>query len=243
MINRNYFEIENVRSADFAFASLLDRDKFESVGLGLFYGCPGLGKTRWAETTAFRNGYYYYRLTESATLSSFLKDLVILLLHPNRSIYDIRGTCKDMYGVLVAEIQSKSDFVIFIDEVDYALKEKRILATIRDFVDQSFGTFVLIGMERSKSDLLALNAHYFDRCNAFCEFKPLSECDTRLILSKVCKVNLDNEFVSYIHKRTLGTMRRVYKYCKIIKDISREVKRDSLQFSQFGKILKGSERC
>ena len=52
-------ETENVKSANRMLKNLLERTRTENVGLGLFYGRPGFGKTRWAIKTAQDNGYVY----------------------------------------------------------------------------------------------------------------------------------------------------------------------------------------
>ena len=49
----------NVKEADAKLQYLLTRPRSEMVGLGLFYGAPGTGKTRYAMRTAFSSGYIY----------------------------------------------------------------------------------------------------------------------------------------------------------------------------------------
>ena len=160
-------EIENVKNANRVLRNLLDRPKTEVVGLGLFYGRAGLGKTRWATKTAQENGYIYIRLETNITTKDFLRELLSKLLHKTMPYYEVRGTCNEIYNQILDYLQSHQDTVILVDELDYGFSNEKILATIRDLVDQSLATFALISMEESKEKLVRMRSHFFDRTNAF----------------------------------------------------------------------------
>ena len=238
MKTNKMIEIENVKRANSALNSLLCREKTESVGIGLIYGMPGLGKTRWAKQTAIKHGYYYLQITKNHTTKTFLKDLLIALRYTYARPDDIYGTTKGLYDQILEILQDTQDIVIFVDEIDYAFDHKQMIATIRDFADQSFATFVLIGMHNARNLLLKLNAHYFDRCNAFCEFKAISPEDVAMILKGVCDVSCDKEIIDFIHKACKGTIRLIIKYVGLIELIAKEAGKDELLFKDIKGLLK-----
>ena len=143
-------EIENVKNANRVLKNLLERTRTENVGLGLFYGRAGLGKTRWATRTAQDNGYVYLRLESNITTKDFLRDLLSKLLYKTMPYSEVNGTQNEMYNQILDILQRDQDLTFLIDEVDYGFTNEKILATIRDWCDQSLVTFVLIGMERAK---------------------------------------------------------------------------------------------
>ena len=230
-------EISNVKRANLAIGELLDREKTESVGMGLFYGRPGLGKSRWAIQTAMKNGYYYMRLEEAHTYKSFLKDLLIRLKYPHALAEDIIGTEKCLYDEILSYLQDYENVVIIIDEIDYAFQKRRIIGTIRDFADLSFATFVLVGMEHSKSKLARLNAHYFDRCNAFCEFRALDKKDTALVFENVCNVKCCQGTIDFVTEQSRGTMRLINKYISFLEKLSVKLKKTEFEFKEIKELM------
>ena len=129
-------EIENVKNANRQLKNLLERTKLEIVGLGLFYGKAGLGKSRWAWKTAFENQYIYLRLECNATVKDFLKALLARLQGSSNSYSDIKGTQSHIYRQILDILQGDQNTVVFLDEIDVGFHNRRILATIRDFIDQ-----------------------------------------------------------------------------------------------------------
>jgi DNA transposition AAA+ family ATPase len=230
-------EIENVKNANRVLRNLLDRPKTEVVGLGLFYGRAGLGKTRWATKTAQDNGYIYIRLETNITTKDFLRELLSKLLHKTMPYYEVRGTCNEIYNQILDYLQSHQDTVILVDECDYGFSNEKILATIRDLADQSLATFALIGMEEAKEKLVRMRSHFFDRTNAFWEFKPLSQEDADKIFKAICEVVIDLQILQYIHKKSNGTMRILNKYVDAIERIGKRMKKDTLAFDDIKDII------
>ena len=230
-------EIENVKGANRVFKNLLERTRTENVGLGLFYGRAGLGKTRWATKIAQDNGYVYLRLESNITPKDFLRSLLSKLLYKTMPYYEVTGTQNEIYNQILDILQNEPDTVIFIDEVDYGFSNEKILASIRDLADQSLATFVLVGMERSKEKLSKLNAHYFDRTNGFFEFKPLTLPDAEKIIKELCEVIVDNDIIKFIHSRCNGTMRIINKHIDAIERIAKRMNRTELLFTDIKDIL------
>lgn len=203
---RNVLEAENL--IDY----LLERPKTEMVGLGLIYGQPGLGKSRFARQTAIQNDYIYLRLEATMTGKSFaIKLLEVIRYHLGMSQLAIRGTANEVFNKSLSILRNYDNKVIIIDEIDYAFKSKKILGSIRDIVDETLSVIVLVGMANAKEMLLKADAHYFDRCNYFCEFKELSEMDIRNICNQISDVKIDESIIRIIKKKTKGNIRKLIK--------------------------------
>jgi Cdc6-like AAA superfamily ATPase len=238
MKTNQMIEISNVKRADSVYKSLLDRTRSESVGIGLYYGRPGLGKTRWAFRTANKGGHIFLRLIENMTVKDFLKELVNALKYKHLPVDVMHGTQKQLYDAILDVLQSNPDIVIFIDEIDYAFKKHKILATLRDLADQSMVTLILTGMQDAKAQLTKMNAHYFDRCNGFCEFKPLNLEDVAEVVKGVCDVELDASIVEFIYNMSNGTMRLVNKYIETFEMFAQRAQLSALRHSDVKELLK-----
>jgi replication-associated recombination protein RarA len=223
----------NVREADGKLQYLLTRPRSEMVGLGLFYGAPGTGKTRYAMRTAFTNGHIYMRLEAAMTQRGFLHKLHRSLQYLYSMPSPMKGSTQAVYDEVLDMLIAAPDTVIFIDEMDYAFRHKAILGTIRDLVDQSLVTIILFGMQDAKNQLLALNAHYFDRCNAFAEFTNLSLEDTTLICNEAAEVEMDAETVKWVQKAGKGCARQIVK---TVDWVERQAKAKGLNKVKLGDI-------
>lgn len=220
---------KNVKKAEAQLQYLLTRPRAEMVGLGLFYGPPGTGKTRYAVRTALEENYAYLRLEASMSHRDFLVKLSHTLQYIYGSPLPVKGNVSQLYDDIIdILVSSERPPVIFIDEIDYAFQRKRIIGSIRDLVDQSLVTIVLFGMQNAKAELLKLNAHYFDRCNAFAEFKTFDMNDTALICDEVCEVELTSDAVKWAHKTSKGCARQLIKALDYVERIAREKKVNKL---------------
>ena len=103
------------------------------------------------------------------------------------------------------------DSVIMIDEFDNALPNRELRETIRDIVDQTFATVILVGMRGVREKLERSNPHFFDRSNFFCEFLPLTLEDTREIVAQVCDYELSPKLVETAHQVSEGQFRKLIK--------------------------------
>ena len=234
---RQLVEIENVKGANRVLKNLLERTKTENVGLGLFYGKAGLGKTRWATRTAQDNGYIFIRLECNITTKDFLKNLLYKLIEKTMPYYDIKGTQNEIYNQILDILHREFDKVIVIDELDYGFSNEKILATVRDIADQTLVTFMLVGMERAKEKLSNIFPHYFNRVNSFYSFSPLSYEDTDKILKELCEVKIDVEITKYIHTKCNGTIRTINKYIDAIERIGKRMKKAELTYYEIKDII------
>ncbi len=216
---------KNVKKAEAQLQYLLTRPRAEMVGLGLFYGPPGTGKTRYAMRKAFDENYVYLRLEAAMTHRGFLVKLSQSLQYMYAAPMPLKGNTQQLYNDVLDMLVSASEPpTIFIDEVDYAFRHKGIIGSIRDMVDQSLATIVLFGMQNAKAELLRLNAHYFDRCNSFAEFKNFDIDDTALICKEVCEIELTPDAVKWVHNTSKGCARQIVKTLDFVERKSKEKK-------------------
>lgn len=202
----------NVQKANELINMLKFRPKTEMVGLGLIYGEPGLGKSRFAFKHAVDEDCIYFRLESVMTAKSFAERLYEALCEfHNIPPVRLKRTTADIFDQVVNLLYDYPDTVIFIDEIDYAFRSRKLLGAIRDLADRTLATFILIGMASAKAQLLAADSHYFDRCNFFCEFKKLSRSDVSSILSESSDISYDKPVIDYLHKITAGNIRRLVK--------------------------------
>ena len=236
MKTHQLIEIENVKNANRALKNLLERPRTEIVGLGLFYGKPGLGKSRWAWKIAFENQYVYLRLECNAHVKDFLKALLSKLRDQNHNV-EIKGTQNEIYNKILDIFQSNQNIVVVLDEIEYGLQNRKIIATVRDFIDQSLATFVLVGMEHAKSQLRAMPSYFYSRCHCYMEFKELSFADSEKLFKEVCEVAVDNEILKYVISHSNGTIRILNKYIEVIEKINKRLKKSMLAFDEIKDIL------
>ncbi len=217
--------INNVERASELIEYLKHRPKTEMVGLGLIYGEPGLGKSRFARLSAIQNDYIYFRLEASMSLKSFATKLLEMVnFHFGIPKSKITGNSNMIINKALNILRNYENTVIVIDEVDYAFKAQKILGSIRDIVDETLSIVILVGMADAKEKLLMLDSHYFDRCNFFCEFKPLNSEDIHLICKEVCEVKIDPRLVKALSEKTKGNIRKLIKILYSIENLAENEK-------------------
>ena len=205
-------QTRNVKEADKLIDYLLNRPKTEMVGLGLIYGPPGLGKSRFAKQKAIMEDYIYLRLEATMTAKSFaIKLLEVVRYHLCMSQVKIRGTANEIFNRTLNILKNYDNIVIIIDEIDYAFRSQKILGSIRDIVDETLSVVILVGMTDAKEKLLLADSHYFDRCNYFCEFKEITESDIKSICSQISDVKIEDSIIRVIRQKTKGNIRKLIK--------------------------------
>ena len=221
MRERILAETANVKGAKKCIAYLQDRPKTEMVGLGLLYGAPGLGKTRFARRLAYTHDYIYLRLEASMTAKVFARELLRLINYRFGHTDDnLHGSTSTLLRRCVDLLQSHPDAVIIIVEIDYAFNRPVLLGSIRDIVDETLAIIVLVGMTNAKEKLLKANAHYFDRCNYFYEFQRLTRADVELVCKRVSDVRMKSDLLTYIHKTTHGNFRQIIKIVEAVEKVA-----------------------
>ena len=204
--------INNVIEADECIRFLINRPKLEMVGLGMLYGAPGLGKTTYAQRMAFQRGYIYLRLESTTTPKAFMVALLSALYRKFRlGAFIPTGSANNLLQLILHILEDHKDTVIVIDEIDYAFSHEKLLGAIRDIVDVTLTVVILVGMQGARDRLSQINAHYFDRCNAFVEFKPATKKDIRLIAHEIMEIPVTDLMVTQIYENCRGNLRKAIK--------------------------------
>jgi len=214
-----FVQTENVKRATAEIAKLLARPRSEMVGLGMIYGDPGLGKSRLAKQISYRKGYIYIRLDASETAKSFAQKLWRGLKYQLNITSDAAldsgcapiGSTNTLINTCIRILMDAPDSVIMVDEFDNALPNRELRESIRDIVDNTFATVILVGMRGVKDKMERINPHFFDRSNFFCEFQPLSLEDVQLIISQVCDYELPAKLIETAHKVSEAQFRKLIK--------------------------------
>jgi len=222
----------NVKRAQAEIGKLLNRPKHEMVGLGMIYGEPGFGKSRLAMRLSYRRGYIYIRLEASDTAKSFsqklwtgLKYQLNLTSEPQQEqINAPTGSTNSLIGLCKRILLDAPDSVIMIDEFDNAMPNRELRETIRDIVDQTFATVILVGMRGVRDKLERTNPHFFDRSNFFCEFTPLTPEDVSQICANICDYELSPKLIETAYKVSNGQFRRLIKTIMLFEDKIRNQK-------------------
>ncbi len=213
---------ENVNKADHCISYLISRPKLEMVGLGLIYGKPGLGKTTYAKRMAFSKGYIYLRLEATTTPKSFAVELLsTLYTRFGLGDYIPYGTANNLFKQSLMLLEDKKDTVIIIDEIDYAFRHPQLLGAIRDIVDETTAVVILVGMQNAKDRLNQINEYYFDRCNVFYEFTPVTKKDIGQICKDILEVPFAPDVIDYIHFHSTGNLRKAMKLIHYVEQIGR----------------------
>lgn len=80
---------------------------------------------------------------------------------------------------------------------------------------------ILIGMQNAKDKLYQIDRHYFDRCNAFIEFKNPTKQDIALFLATVMEVEITKEVVDYVFRQNNGTLRDTVKLVNTMESLAK----------------------
>lgn len=209
---------KNVNEALKSVSFLQSRPVKEIVGMGLIYGEPSTGKTRFGRICAIENGWIYQRVNETDTPKTFFTSLYQNLAYKMTGQKEApipRGSTHKMYSVCLDMLQSNPQ-VIIIDEINNAFRHRSVFNSIRDLVDQTFAIIILIGEADAYAALKGMNEHYFDRVNQFVKFGRLDLNDIRLVVDQKSDVEMDDEVVNNMMMQTNGKWRQLDKLIFLI---------------------------
>lgn len=216
-----FVKTANVNKALADINKLINRPEHEMVGLGIILGDPGLGKSRLAKQISYRKGFIYIRLEASETAKSFsqklwrgLKYQLNLTGEPDDGLTQgsaPTGSTNSLIGLCIRILIDAPDSVIMVDEFDNALHNRELRESIRDIIDQTFATVILVGMTGIGQKLERTNQHFFDRANFICEFMPLSIEDVTQICKEICNYELSPKVIEVAYKASAGQFRKLIK--------------------------------
>ena len=227
-------QTSNVKAGLKALNYLVERPVGNMVGLGLIWGPPGIGKTHFAMRMCLQRGFVYTYLTANDTPKVLVRRILESVL-VNYGLDDqvaLQGSTSNLFQRLKDVLNNNTTEghtpIIFIDEIDYAFGRSRevLFGTIRDIVDHTAAVVMLIGMGEAREKLLKLNRHYFARCNYFCNFKPITGEDAKLICNDISDVELDEGLISFIASSSNGDIRNVIKMIYDAEKLAEQLGRD-----------------
>ncbi len=206
---------KNVKAALKYVDMVRKRDVIRQRGLMLIYGIWGLGKSWFGEKFAAENGFIFMRFYSTMGQKGFLVDLI-------GKLYENLGKAEEvpyyknshqLFGILRDTINTGYDQppVIIIDEIDYAVKQPRILDTLRDIADVTIGTFVCIGMQNAYAGIRKASPYFFNRCAYTLQFQPNDKADLTRTIKEVCEVDINDANINLIAHKSEGNMRNLIK--------------------------------
>lgn len=140
------------------------------------------------------------------------KDIITpatLAVHADRDAFLLQQPGKCASGELTA--------MVGVEDLGTAISPHRlfarpdVLGMIRDIVDETLAIVILVGMQNAREKLLQVNEYYFDRCNIFYEFAPVTKPDIALLCKEVLEVKTQADIVDYVHFHACGSMRKAMK--------------------------------
>ena len=160
----------------------------------------GLGKTKALQWYSVQNNAVIVRAKAIWTPNSMLKDICEAM--------DIapKYRASAMYDQIVTEAVSRSQvkpFELIVDEIDHALRDDKVIETLRDLTDIAQISLIIGGMRGVRQKLKRHQAVY-RRIVDVVEFVPASIADTRLLCTELSDVEIDDDLVLRIHRETCG---------------------------------------
>lgn len=189
--------VKNLSRLDSSYEALAARDP-GVPGMGLLYGFTGAGKTTALAWLVTRVRGVYLRATACWTPSALLGALMLELGAAPL------GRNAAMLAHSVRELTATRR-PLFVDEVDYLVRDPRMLDTLRDLHDLSAVPVVLCGMEGLERQLVhrPLLAR---RITQWVEFAPADREDARILADTVCEVALADDLVEALHREAKGSI-------------------------------------
>jgi len=166
-------------------------------GLGLICGPPGVGKSRTSIWYCDRVGAVFVRALATATLRSFLEDLVIELNQ------EPAFRTADLYRQAERAL-SENRRLLVVDEIDRFISHWQSIEMLRDLSDRTGCSVLMVGMESSERKLARFRHVYYRMKSHIMQFTPLSEGDTRRFVDQVSEVELADSAISEIYKISGG---------------------------------------
>lgn len=175
------------------------------AGWLLVYGDPARGKSTIVDRWAAETGAVYLRGKEQWTPSYFMGELA------ERLGADDGGRARERFQRVVAKIGAEQ-IAIVIDEVQHALRDNAaVLEVLRDITDLTESTAVLVaGVENVQKRLerpqfKQIASRIFDRV----EFGPNTVDDTVIACRELADVEIADDLVREVHRRSAGLMRGI----------------------------------
>jgi len=171
-------------------------------GMVTFYGYSGLGKSMAASYVArtYKN-VAYVEVKSVWTKKTFLEKVC------KEMGMDPSKTCASMLDQIAREMAMR-DVLLIIDEFD-CLVDKKAVLVVKDILDASEGTILLIGEEHLPQKIDKYE-HFSNRILGHFAAQPASLEDVKILRDFYTKeVEIDDELLIRIIKETRGCIRRI----------------------------------
>jgi DNA transposition AAA+ family ATPase len=173
--------------------------------IGVCYSAAGLGKTISGREYAARNpDVIMIEADPGYTLKFFMQKLSSKL-----GMTNTKRHVPYLQDEIVEKLIGSGRFII-IDEAEQL--SYRTLETIRRINDKAGVGILLTGMHKLLNNLRGIKDQYaqlFSRIGMAAKLEPLTEKDTRLILTST--LNIDSDLWQIFHNESSGITRRLYK--------------------------------
>ena len=172
----------------------------EAKGI-LVAGDPGTGKSRTVEHYGANKGAIYIQGRPGMTLP-YIRDL----LADELGVTGLKGYAlqKTIDGEMARSRQP-----IILDESQHGLDNKAVVIEYLRRIVEQVGSVLILVCHSSEKQRFAEHklAHIATRLKAVVEFKPATIVDTRLYLSQLCEVSLDDGIAKLVHEQSRGRYR------------------------------------
>lgn len=209
-----YVETKNVKRFGAAVNVLIKR----CVGIERFllaFGDPGLGKSdaaMWLINQYFVDAAYI-RVVKIMSARWLLEELVSALgLDPAWRAKDLFDQAKDALA--------GTDRLVVFDEIDYLVRDSKIIETIRDLGDLTNAPFIFIGMHSADRKLKRYR-HLWRRFSQVIHFEPLDREDVTSVLTQVCEVEIDESIIDTVFETKNLNLSLIYRWAQKLEGIAR----------------------
>lgn len=211
-----YVKTSNTTRFLAGIAEVLDRGA-EEANLLVVDGLPGLGKTETIQWWATQQGAVVLRAKQGWTPAWMLRELLAEL-----SVVP-QHTFERMYRQALAALAARSreaerageTFAVVIDEVDHISRRIDMLETLRDLSDYLEIPFILVGMDKVRSNLTRF-LQISSRARPPVEFKPATPEDVQALVTGLCEVEVAPDLVAFLHFASDGYIREIKEGIKNI---------------------------
>jgi len=165
-------------------------------GICLVHGATGSGKTTALASAVAAYDAAFVRAEAMGCAGSLLDDICFEL----GVAAPYRNAAK--FKAITSELKRKPR-PLFVDEVDYLLRESRQLEMLRDLHDSTGVPIILIGMEEIEKKLLNY-PQLTRRISNRLHFGPCDLADAQLLASELCEVEIEPELLAKMHGKAQG---------------------------------------
>jgi len=162
---------------------------------------PGFGKTTATVAAVVALDAVFVRANSTATASSILEDICFELE------IDGKGRNNAKFKRIVRALKAKPR-PLFIDEIDRIVNDFKALEVLRDIHDIANVPVALIGTEDLQRKV-SIYPQLSSRVLQHIVFKPCDLADAALVAKDLCEVDVAEDLIKKMHKRTNGVIRLI----------------------------------